>query len=246
VLLHGFTGHPRSWDALAVRWAGRGLSVIAPALPGHDPGSPPIGGESFEDAVARIETAITGALGGGRAILVGYSMGARVGLGLLARRPRWLSRAVLVAARIPPADPAERQARRQLEDGWCIRLRSEGLEAFLREWEALPLWSTQAALPEEQRARQREIRSRHDPAALATAVETLGLARMPREPQRLAAAEARVTLVVGARDEKFVPLVRELAGVIPGAVPQVVPAAGHNVVVEAPDALARLVEGDLA
>jgi 2-succinyl-6-hydroxy-2,4-cyclohexadiene-1-carboxylate synthase len=196
--------------------------------------------------VARIDEAAAGELNRSRAVLVGYSMGARVGLGLLARRPPWLSRAVLVGGRLPPADPAEREARRRLEDGWCHRLRRDGLEAFLREWEAMPLWRTQADLPRARWERQREIRSRHDPEALAAAVETLGLARMPRQPDRLAAVEARVTLVVGSRDEKFAPLLRELAGVLPDAVSHTVPGAGHNVVLEAPDALARLVEGDLA
>jgi len=246
VALHGFTGHPRSWDELAARWTARDLPVIAPALPGHDPGSSPVAKESFEGAVARIEEATAGTLTGSPAVLVGYSMGARVGLGLLARRPQWLSRAVLVGARMPPADPAEREARQRVEDGWCERLRRDGLEAFLREWEALPLWRTQTGLPRERLTRQREIRSGHDPEGLAAAVETLGLGRMPGLTERLAAAGARVTLVVGSRDGKFVPLVRELAGVLRGAVLQTVPGAGHNVVVEAPDALARLVEGDLA
>jgi 2-succinyl-6-hydroxy-2,4-cyclohexadiene-1-carboxylate synthase len=244
VLLHGFTGHPEVWSELAAGWVARGRSVLAPALPGHDPGSPARRGESFAAAVTRLDDAIAGAVNPGPAVLVGYSMGARVGLGLLARRPAWIERAVLAGGRLPPDDPGDAEARRRQEEAWCEQLRAEGLAAFLEQWERLPLWWTQREVPAPRLERQRSLRSRHDPEGLARALETLGLAAMPRAVSALAAVDARVTLVVGARDEKFVPLTRELQSALPRASTESVPGAGHNVVLEAPAAFARLVEGD--
>jgi 2-succinyl-6-hydroxy-2,4-cyclohexadiene-1-carboxylate synthase len=244
VLLHGFTGHPHAWCELAPRWLERGHPLLAPALPGHDPGSQAPAGESFREAVGRLDAALREELGTRRAVLVGYSMGARAGIGLLARGAAWIERAVLIGGRLPPADPELREQRRVLEAEWCGQLREQGLEAFLERWERLPLWSTQARLPAERLEHQRRLRARHDPEGLARAIECLGLAAMPRETEPLASVKARVTLVVGSRDEKFVPLTRELRDALGGALARTVPGAGHNVLLEAPETVARLVEGD--
>lgn len=243
-LLHGFTGHPRSWDRLAEEWSAAGHPILAPALPGHDPGSPVQPREGFSEAAERIGVALERESAGGT-VLVGYSMGARVALGLLARWPRRFARALLVGGRLPPADPGERESRRRLERSWCERLRRDGLSAFLEDWERLPLWRTQRDLPRERLDHQRRVRRAHRAEELAGAIETLGLAVMPRQTEPLAAVDARVTLVIGSRDEKFLTLAVELAGTLPRADVETVAGTGHNVVIEAPHALARLVEGGL-
>lgn len=244
VLLHGFTGHPASWDQVVPPLLDAGRTVLAPALPGHDPGSHAIAGESFRAAANRIDRAISRELAAGTAVLAGYSMGARVALWLVSLPARWLARAVLVGGRAGLTDPAARAGRRAWEAGMATRLREEGMEPFLETWESLPLWTSQQDVPAERAARQRALRAAHDPRELASAMESLGLAGMPPPPGTLPAT--RVTLLAGERDGKFTDLARELLSVLPYASLTVAPGVGHNIVLEAPDVVTRsILEGDI-
>src|SRR5687768_5364948 len=96
-LLHGFAGDPRVWDdVIAAGVAGRPI-----ALPGHGGGEVRASWDANLDAVA--------SLIGAADVVVAYSLGARVALGLVAtgRAPR----AILVGVNPGLAD-AERPARR--------------------------------------------------------------------------------------------------------------------------------------
>src|SRR4051812_15967327 len=94
-LLHGFAGDPASWDEIAI--AGDRV-----ALPGHLGGGPlaPTWAGNLDAIAARL----------GRCdVVVGYSLGARVALGLVVAGH--VPRAVLISANPGIAD-AERAARR--------------------------------------------------------------------------------------------------------------------------------------
>jgi pimeloyl-ACP methyl ester carboxylesterase len=56
----------------------------------------------------------------------------------------------------------------------------------------------------------------------------------------LAQVRTPVELVVGERDPKFAALGRELAGIIPGAHMTLAAGAGHNLLLERPELVARL------
>ena len=51
-----------------------------------------------------------------------------------------------------------------------------------------------------------------------------------------------IMLVAGANDEKFTTIAWEMAARIPGAEVEIVPEAGHNVVLERPDTVRALLE----
>ena len=236
-LLHGFAGAPESFDELAARLPAD-RRVVAFALPGHDPAAPidPRGG--FEGAASRLAAAVA-ALGRG-VTLCGYSLGARLALAAALLRPEIAAEIVLVGANPGLADPAARAARAAWDAEWAARLRAEGIEAFVAAWEALPLFAAQRTLPDETRAAQRALRLAHDAAALAAAMETLGLAAMPDYAPRLAELAAPTTLVVGGLDAKFRALAAAAAPSLRRGRFVVVPGVGHNVVLEAPASLAAL------
>src|SRR5262245_28816608 len=129
-LLHGFAGDPAVWDA--VPFAGR---VIA--LPGHGGGDVRATWDDNLDAIAREIGDVD--------IVVGYSLGARVALGLVAtgRVPR----VVLVSVNPGIAD-GERAARRASDAAWAAMLRERGIAAFVDAWQAQPLFASQARAPE--------------------------------------------------------------------------------------------------
>ena len=239
-LLHGFTGMPASWDPVRAQLPDT-VRAHAEALPGH-------GGEiragacaSFEDAALRLLERMD-AIGMRRALVAGYSMGARLALAMLVLRPERFVGAVLIGVHPGLHTESERTARRASDARWVETLRTAGIESFADAWERQPLFASQATLPADLAARQRRIRRSHDPRQLALALERLGLAEMPDYRMRLADLQLPVTLVAGERDMKFIDLAREILSHLARGRLVVAPGSGHNVVLEQP----RLVAACLA
>lgn len=250
VFLHGFTGSPASWDAVVAKLPAH-ARVLRPALLGHElraatrprrrgpclKDSSRAAADGFLAEVERLRAWLDRECVP-RAHLVGYSLGGRVGYHLLAVDPARFTGATLIGAHPGLANDLERAARRRADAAWIDRLERDGIDAFVRAWAELPLWSTQRELPFEVLAAQDAIRRSHDPIGLGRALRTLGLAEMPPVlPDRLTLP---VHLVVGGRDVKH----RELAAAFVEQLPEgrltVVAGAGHNVVLERPDVIASL------
>lgn len=228
LLLHGFTGAPAVWDAVVERLPEGPARV--PALGGH-------GGAwtSWDEEVDRLLTLVADLED---VHVVGYSMGGRLAYGLLARRSPRITRATLIGAHPGLEDDDARAARRDADGEWIARL-DQGLPAFVEAWSALPMWASQARVPAEARQRRTAIRLDHDPAGLAHALRAYGLAAMPpAQPERI---DIPVTLAVGELDETHRELASGIVSRFGNARVAVVPDSGHDVTLEAPDALARLI-----
>jgi 2-succinyl-6-hydroxy-2,4-cyclohexadiene-1-carboxylate synthase len=236
-LLHGFTGSPNGLKPLADVLTARGCRVIAPALLGH--GADDAGVRDFEGEVDRLACGL--AAQGERMHLLGYSLGGRVAIGLLCRRPELFSSATLVSAQPGLSLAQARIDRRVADDVWCQLLRSQGVAAFVRTWEDLPLFATQATLGEAVLAAQRAERLSHDGGGLLRSLKICGLAEMPSYWDALRFLRIPITLVVGECDAKFVVVAQQMRDKIPGALLVIVPGAGHNVVLERPAAVADVV-----
>lgn len=227
--LHGFSGSPESFAGLSLP-----SGAVIPTLGGHL-GTAAVG--SFWDEVERLA-----ALGEGCSGLFGYSLGGRLGLGLLARYPTRFAHAVIVSAQAGLKTEAERLARRAADLRFVRLLEERGLVAFVDAWQALPLWASQGTLPESVKQAQRQQRLRHQAGGLAHSLIQHGLGEMPDLRQQLTQVRARVDVLVGERDEKFVTLGRELCGIIPGARLTTMPGAGHNLLLERPEACSQTFE----
>jgi pimeloyl-ACP methyl ester carboxylesterase len=108
-------------------------------------------------------------------------------------------------------------------------------------WERQPLFATQAALPRDALARQRAERLDHRPRELVRSLRICGLAAMPSYRARLPEIRVPTTLVVGESDAKFAAIAEEMRAAMPHARVAVIQGTGHNVVLERPEAVARLV-----
>lgn len=242
LFLHGFTGSPASFDPIAARLASS-CRILRPFLSGHGPEGRIV--PTFDAEVDRLAAFVRAEAASDLHVL-GYSLGARVALGLALRAPELVRRLTLVGASAGIEDPEERHARATADDALAALLMSEGLEAFAGRWEAQPLFATQAELPEPIRAgRQRERRA-HDPDALAAALAALSKGRMPSLWPRLSEIAVPVALVVGERDPKFRAEATRMAERLPRATVHVVGGAGHDVGLEQPDALAALLTDEAA
>ena len=234
--LHGFTGSESSFhEALELA----GLHGWTPALLGHSP--EPNDAQRFEDEVARLWKACPCSE---PVHLVGYSMGGRVALGMLAAAPARVARATLIGVHFGLDSDAKRRDRTEADERWCELLEREGVERFVDAWEALPLFASQRRLGTKTLSRQRRERIAHDAHGLVRALRVLGLGRMPDYRTAVCDLDVPLHLVVGELDEKFRAIAEDATRWARRATVSIARDAGHNVVLEAPDVVARaLMEG---
>lgn len=246
-LLHGFGGAPASWDAFRSQLPGE-LRVCAPELLGH--GVPTGTDDRFVFEIERLSNTLD-TLAAGEAVegwwLVGYSMGGRLALGVLAdqalggRCGHPIVGATLIGAN-PGLENRERRAERcAADERWAQILEGQGTKAFLEEWRDLPLFASQSRLPASVLDAQRRITMALDAVELAGAMRALSLGRMPPYFDVLERIHQPVDWVVGALDLKFSSLAERAVSRMNRARLVSVPHVGHNVVLEAPGQLAQIV-----
>jgi 2-succinyl-6-hydroxy-2,4-cyclohexadiene-1-carboxylate synthase len=231
VLLHGFTQTGRSWQPIAHALAGR-YRAVAPDLPGH--------GDFAERRPASFAAcdAYLRALADSRPFtLAGYSLGGRVALHAALSLGPLVERLVLIGASPGIADPAERAARAADDAALADRIEAIGIEAFVREWGAQPLFS---GMPRGVAELADEDRLRNTAPGLAAALRGLGTGVMPPLWERLGELTIPVDLVVGERDEKFRAIAERMGGPLAAARLHVVDGAGHAAHLEAPEAVVEL------
>ena len=216
VLLHGFTGSPRSFAHLE-------LSARAPDLPGHGAAAD---ATSWEDALDRIGKEQPSAL-------LGYSMGARLALGFALRRPARLERLILLSGTGGIEDPAERARRKSEDEALADFIEQRGVPDFVRRWEEHPSLVFLRPFAERLRAE----RLSHRAEGLASALRHLGAGAQPSYWSELRALELPVTLVAGADDEKFAALARRMHALLPRSTLHVLERCGHAPHLERPKAL---------
>ena len=241
MLLHGYTGRGQSMAALA-RAFESDYTTLAPDLPGHgDALERPVADACDFDECLRRLVATLQSTGHERAHWLGYSMGARLALGCAVRHPDSVESLVLLAGRAGIEDPAERAARRLADEALAARIESGGVEAFVDEWLAQPLFATLRRLGPQFLAGERRARLANDAHGLAASLRGLGPAAQPALFDELPKVRVPVLLVAGELDVRFVELAHGLARRLPRAEVCVIPDAGHAAHLERPEAFARVV-----
>lgn len=231
VLLHGFTGSSKTWDAHL--WPG--FTTIAVDLLGHGASDCPADPAPYrmERCVEHL-IAILDDLAIERTAVLGYSMGGRTALCLALAAPDRLSGLILESAS-PGIDGEEEREQRVRSDGELAdSIERDGVAAFVARWEALPLFAGQARLPDAVRAGLRRQRLANDAVGLANSLRGVGAGRQEPVLRRLGELRTPVLLVAGALDEKYCSLAQRMAAALPCAQLEIVPDAGHAVHLEQP------------
>lgn len=105
LVLHGFTGNPRSMRGLAEAFAAAGFAVELPRLPGHGTSVADMLTTAFPDWAAAVETTYLELAGRcDRVVVAGLSMGATLAAGLAARHPRIAGVVAVNGMFQPPAE----------------------------------------------------------------------------------------------------------------------------------------------
>jgi 2-succinyl-6-hydroxy-2,4-cyclohexadiene-1-carboxylate synthase len=233
LLLHGFTHTGASWARVRAALPER-YRALTPDLRGHGSASqrrPVTLSAVLEDLAAVAPES--------RFTLGGYSMGGRLAMHLalepaLADR---VARIVLIGASPGIADDAERRTRFEADERVAAELERLEIDALARHWARTPVL---AGLPDQLAAEVHRDRLRNSPAGLAAALRGIGTAALPSLWHRLVEVQVPVTLVVGARDQKFTALAQQISAGLPDGRVEVVSGTGHAVHLEAPERVAAL------
>lgn len=239
LVLHGFTG---SAAAMAPLTRGlRGARVIVPDLVGHGRSDAPadLGAYAMGATVSQL-MAVLDAHDADRAVVVGYSFGARVALSLAVAHPTRVRHLVTIGGTAGLTGD-EAAARRAADDELAAAILERGVEAFVDRWEQAPIFATQRRLPDEVRRGIRSGRLANRPVGLANSLRAAGTGTMPPLWDALSSLPVACTIVVGALDTKFVEIGGRMVAQVPEATLEVVADAGHAVHVEAPAACHRIV-----
>ena len=248
VLLHGLFGSAADtadmWPALAPLQ----LPLLAVDLPFHGR-SAGVGAASIPSAAASVVDAVLAAAPSlTSAILVGYSLGGRVALAVAsAAAPRLRVDGVLLVSAHPGGlDAAEAASRLRRDEATANAVASADaatFEAWLREdWFAAPMWGSLRKHPAFAPLLDRRVRGCR-PARVADAIRAFSpaAAANPSAWPWIASGRGGVPLVYiyGAADARYAGVGSRLSALRqPGVAVVRVPRVGHNVLAEAPHAVA--------
>ena len=224
VLLHGFTQTGATWGRVANALAAD-HEVRCPDLPGHGT-SAGVRADLWVAAGAVADHE-------GRAAYVGYSMGGRLALHIALARPDALTALVLVSATAGIESEDERAARRARDAELADRIEQIGIDTFLDEWLAQPLF---AGLPPGARAGRST-----DVAGLASSLRLAGTGTQDPLWERLGGIDVPVLVIAGENDPTYVAHAERLASLLPRADLVTISSAGHALPLEVPDRFVAVV-----
>ena len=231
--VHGFTQTGNSWKPIAAYFAAQGFLVTVVDLPGH-------GGSAHVRADLRRTADMLAAVGGTGAY-VGYSLGGRVCLHLALMYPHLVKSLVLIGANPGIDDAGERAERREADDALAERLYEIGVEAFLEEWTALPLFGGMQLSPLEIADRQRNT-----PEGLASSLRLAGTGAQGSLWPRLRELNMPVLAIAGGNDTKFTEIARQLADATPLGSCHIIDGAAHAAHLQQPEAVATAIAAAMA
>ena len=233
VFAHGFTQTGNSWKPLAEQFVHRGFQCVVVDLPGH-------GGSATVRADLRRSADMVATIGA-KATYVGYSLGGRTVLHAALMYPNLVQRLVLIGANPGIDDDDERARRRESDDALVRHMEDTGVEAFLREWVALPLFGGMALSPTDF-----ADRLRNTVEGLSSSLRMAGTGAQGSLWPRLRELNMPVLAMAGELDTKFAAIAQQIATMAPRARAVLVPGAAHAAHLQQPDAVVSVIDAFVA
>ena len=173
-----------------------------------------------------------------RPILYGYSMGGRLALYLALRWPDRFTSAFLESASPGLASDTEQSDRRQQDQKLAQSIQTD-LPEFLNKWYQAELFKSLKTHPSFPELLDR--RHQNDRHELARSLLNMGTGSQPSLWSKLAQAKILLHLIVGTADPKFCAINQKMHDLCPTAQIHPIPNIGHNLHIEAPDAIAQII-----
>lgn len=235
--LHGFLGRPSDWAVVKAHLPQHdGLRIFTPDYFKETSLGPQHSFESWADNFTRwVE--IHGC-SGERNILVGYSLGGRLALHALQRKPGLWHRVVLVSTNPGFNDvheffepTSEERRQRWMNDSfWAEEFLKAPWDTVIRNWNAQPVFGGGETEP-------LRIEKEYSREMLSLALTQWSLAQQRNMRDLLQKQTAKVLWLVGERDEKYVEMSRRLQQEVPGLRWDIIPASSHRILFDSPKEL---------
>lgn len=164
--------------------------------------------------------------------VLGYSMGGRTAVSLLVNHPEKIISAVLESTSSGIENESDRISRYEIDQTRAARI-SNDYETFIKEWEQMGLFDSQAQIDETLLLKQKENRLVQDPNEVADSLIKYGTGVQRSYWEELNNIEKPVLLLAGEKDDKFKEINRSMAELLPRSQFLIVNGAGHNIHMEA-------------
>ncbi|WP_042222746.1 2-succinyl-6-hydroxy-2,4-cyclohexadiene-1-carboxylate synthase [Oceanobacillus manasiensis] len=239
LLFHGFTGSTSTWKAFIKKWQ-ETFTVITIDLPGHGKTSSeiPITMKSFCEDVAEILQSFSL----GKVHLLGYSMGGRTALSFACLFPDLVNKLILESASPGLRTDEERMERQKKDEKLAEMIERDGVKAFVEYWEDIPLFETQKQMPLEKRQAVRRERLLQSSAGLTMSLRNMGTGWQTSWWDHLEGLFVPTLLLVGAQDNKFMKINKNMHESLPQSDFRIVEDAGHAIHVEQPEIFGNIVD----
>ncbi|MGE7186044.1 2-succinyl-6-hydroxy-2,4-cyclohexadiene-1-carboxylate synthase [Peribacillus sp. NPDC006672] len=232
VLLHGFTGNRDTWNFLIPLLRERYTMIMVDII-GHGMSASPANHRRYGmEQVAEDIKFILDELHFPKAHVLGYSMGGRLGLGFACLYPEYVDKLILESASPGLLTEEEREIRRQNDRKLAERILENGMEAFVDQWENIPLFESQKRLSAKTRSAIREQRMENVPAGLSNSLLGMGTGSQPSYWEDLKTLDFPVLLVTGELDPKFCEIADSMKKKLKRAEWKIINDAGHAIHVE--------------
>jgi 2-succinyl-6-hydroxy-2,4-cyclohexadiene-1-carboxylate synthase len=149
-----------------------------------------------------------------------------------------IERLVLIGATAGIADDHQRAERVAADAALAAKVEEVGVEAFVDEWLAGPMFTR---LPEDPEGRRQRLANRAD--GLASSLRLAGAGAQAPLWDRLRTVEVPVLVLAGADDHKFAAIGERLADALPNATHTLIDGAGHAAHLEQPERVADTIAG---
>lgn len=236
VLLHGFTGSTANWARHQMVFAADYRTLVIDLL-GHGQTEAPVDPARYtiEQSASDLAGLLT-TIAPGPVNLLGYSMGGRLALYFAIHYPYLVQSLMLESASPGLADSAAQQERIRSDERLADEIESQGMAAFVDRWEKLPLFASQQSLPATVQSQLHEQRLQNQPQGLANSLRGMGTGVQPSLWEQLTTLSVPTLLLAGELDQKFKGIATQMATCLPKATVVIVPAAGHTIHLERPQA----------
>ncbi|MEH7249132.1 2-succinyl-6-hydroxy-2,4-cyclohexadiene-1-carboxylate synthase [Neobacillus niacini] len=232
LLLHGFTGDSSTWTSFCSVW-GKHSRLIIPDIIGHGKTDAPeeIAHYKMEAAAADI-ILILDQMEIVQMDVLGYSMGGRLALTIAQLYPERVRKLILVSASPGLKTEEERMLRRMKDRELANFINEHGVKSFVDYWEAIPLFSTMASLPNRLKEVIRKQRLSNIARGLSNSLLGMGTGSQPTWWDRLDKLSCDVLLITGEKDEKFCRIAENMQAEMKKASWIVINDGGHAIHVE--------------
>ena len=223
--MHGFLGHHSDFDL----FQHQGWNIQAVDLVGHG---------AFQSDATQFSTAAQVTYWSqhlpSNAVVMGYSMGARLALQIAVQNPNAYKGLILIGGTPGIENETEIQQRQLWDQRQAERILELGMCAFLDEWQQMPIIQSQENIALELRQKMRYYREQQNPIQMAYSMKYFGTGRMPHCWNQLNNLKIPVLLVVGAFDQKYLEIAQKMQRYLPSSTLLIIPNAGHCAHLEQP------------